>query len=97
MKIDPLATSPQPLGRTAKAKSAPTSGTDGAERATDGAQASAQVHAMPNAPGGSDFDAARVAAIREDIRAGRYEVHPERIASGLLASVRDLLAPENKT
>lgn len=48
---------------------------------------------MPSAPGGSDFDAARVAAIREDIRAGRYEVHPERIASGLLASVRDLLDP----
>ena len=50
-----------------------------------------QVHSLPAAPGGTDFDAARVAAIREDIRAGRYEVHPERIASGLLASVRDLL------
>jgi len=55
-----------------------------------------QVHAMPSAPGGNDFDAARVAAIREDIRAGRYQVHPDRIASGLLASVRDLLDTEPK-
>ena len=51
---------------------------------------------MPSAPGGSDFDAARVAAIREDIRAGRYEIHPERIASGLLTRVRDLLDPQAK-
>jgi len=55
-----------------------------------------QIHALPAAPGGSDFDAARVAAIREDIRAGRYQVHPDRIASGLLASVRDLLDPQGK-
>jgi len=34
-----------------------------------------------------------VAAIREDIRAGRYQIRPERIADGLLASVRDLLTP----
>ena len=51
---------------------------------------SAQVHALPDAKGG-DFDAARVAAIREDIRAGRYQVNPERIADGLMDSVRDLL------
>ena len=30
-------------------------------------------------------------AIREDIRAGRYQVNPERIADGLIDSVRDLL------
>jgi negative regulator of flagellin synthesis FlgM len=55
-----------------------------------------QVRTLPSAPGGSDFDAARVAAIREDIRAGRYEIHPERIASGLLTRVRDLLDPQAK-
>lgn len=54
-------------------------------------QASAHVHSLPTASGSSDFDAARVAAIREDIRAGRYQIRPERIADGLLASVRDLL------
>ena len=55
---------------------------------------SAQVRSLPVAPGGGDFDAARVAAIREDIRAGRYQVNPERIADGLLDNVRDLLAPK---
>lgn len=38
-----------------------------------------------------DFDAARVAEIRESISAGRYQVNPGKIADGLLASVRDLL------
>lgn len=46
---------------------------------------------MPNPAASGEFDAERVAAIREDIRAGRYEVNPERIADGLLNSVRDLL------
>jgi negative regulator of flagellin synthesis FlgM len=71
-------------------------GTEAVERPKQAAQASAHVHSMPAAVGGSDFDAARVAAIREDIRAGRYEIRPERIADGLLASVRDLLDPKGK-
>ena len=40
---------------------------------------------------GGEFDAVRVAQIREAIAAGRYRVDPSRIADGLLASVRDLL------
>lgn len=56
---------------------------------------SARIHQLP-AAGEGDFDAARVAAIREDIRAGRYQFHPERIADGLLASVRELLAGSSK-
>ena len=39
-----------------------------------------------------DFDAGRVAQIRESISAGRYQVDTARIADGLLASVRDLLS-----
>lgn len=38
-----------------------------------------------------DFDAARVAEIRESISAGRYQVNAEKIADGLLDTVRDLL------
>lgn len=38
-----------------------------------------------------DFDAARVAEIRESIRAGSYQVNTARIADGLISSVRDLL------
>ena len=40
----------------------------------------------------SDFDAGRVAQIRESISAGRYQVDTAKIADGLLASVRDLLS-----
>lgn len=39
----------------------------------------------------SDFDAARVAEIRESIRAGRYQVDTAKIADGLISSVRDLI------
>lgn len=39
----------------------------------------------------ADFDAARVAEIRESIRAGRYQVDTAKIADGLLCTVRDLL------
>ena len=38
-----------------------------------------------------DFDAARVAEIRESIRAGSYKVDTARIADGLLSTVRDLI------
>jgi len=95
LKIDPTGPSATPLSRPTKAGAAAASGADGAAApATDTAMG--QVRTLPGTPGGNDFDAARVAAIREDIRAGRYEVHPERIASGLLASVRDLLDPKAK-
>jgi negative regulator of flagellin synthesis FlgM len=95
LKIDPSGLPATLQSRPTKAQAA-ASGVDGAAApATHGAQAMGQVRTLPGTPGG-DFDAARVAAIREDIRAGRYQVHPERIASGLLASVRELLDPEAK-
>jgi negative regulator of flagellin synthesis FlgM len=92
LKIDPSAPSATPLSRTAKGgKVLPATGADAAEGAKESVQVSTgQVHSLPSSPS-TDFDAARVASIREDIRAGRYEIHPERIAKGLLASVRDLL------
>ena len=37
-----------------------------------------------------DFDAARVAEIRESIRAGSYKVDTAKIADGLISSVRNL-------
>jgi len=39
-----------------------------------------------------DFDAGRVAQIRESIAAGRYQVDMGKIADGLLGSVRELLS-----
>ena len=89
MKIDPPAPPAVPFTRSSKSGNA-TTASAGAPSAPKEGTASGQVHLMPQAPGG-DFDAARVAAIREDIRAGRYQVNPEGIADGLLDSVRDLL------
>ena len=63
-------------------------------KAADGVSA-ARVHAvasparLPSIIG--DFDAARVADIRESIRAGNYKVDTARIADGLLSTVRDLI------
>jgi negative regulator of flagellin synthesis FlgM len=37
-------------------------------------------------------DVARVAAIKQAIAEGRFQVNPERIANGLLDSVRQMLA-----
>lgn len=42
-----------------------------------------------------DFDAARVAKIRNDISAGRYKINTASIADGLLASVRDLIGKKS--
>lgn len=42
-------------------------------------------------PPDATFDAAKVQAIREEIRAGRYKMDPARIADGMLASLRNLL------
>jgi len=54
--------------------------------------ASAAVRSAGSDAVGGGFDAARIAAIREEIRAGRYQVHPERIADAMIDSVRELLA-----
>ncbi|MDM0042930.1 flagellar biosynthesis anti-sigma factor FlgM [Variovorax dokdonensis] len=98
MKIDPTAPSASSATRPAKQGSAAAAAAaDAAGRTKDSTvQISAQVHAMPAGATGGEFDAARVAAIREDIRAGRYQVNPERIASGLLDSVRSLLGPDQE-
>ena len=101
MKIDQLAPSATPLPRPTPAPAgtagaAAATGADAAQRAAKAPAPapSAHIRSLPSAAGAAtDFDAARVAAIREDIRAGRYQIRPERIADGLLASVRDLLTP----
>lgn len=40
------------------------------------------------------MDAARVAEIKQAISEGRFQVNPERIADGLLESVRQMLAKQ---
>ena len=66
-------------------------GKSSAAASTSAAQAPAATSQarLPSTTG--DFDAARVAEIRESIRAGRYQGDTAKIADGLISSVRDLL------
>lgn len=64
-----------------------TSAADGASAIR--ASATASPARLPSTLG--DFDAARVAEIRDSIRAGSYKVDTARIADGLLSTVRDLI------
>lgn len=93
MKIDPPAAPATPLSRLVKAAPAAPANAAAIPAADAAPAATGQVRLLQSSALGGDFDAARVAAIREDIRAGRYEVRPERIADGVLASVRELLNP----
>lgn len=102
MKIDKTVTFPKNTPTTPTAPTAPTapaaakSGVSSvstppvsAVAAASQARPVSSTTLLPSASG--DFDAARVAEIRESISAGRYQVDTSRIADGLLASVRDLL------
>lgn len=53
--------------------------------------ASSNVRTLP-AISDDTFDAEKVAAIREDIRSGRYKVNAERVADGMLASIHEMLS-----
>ena len=75
--------------KTAKGSAGAQQSASVAPAAAGQAQPSSPSPLLPSANG--DFDAARVALIREDISAGRYQVNTARIADGLLATVRDLL------
>ena len=47
--------------------------------------------------GEAPVDAKRVADIKQAISEGRFQINPERIADGLLTSVRDMLGRSAKT
>jgi negative regulator of flagellin synthesis FlgM len=92
VKINHTPGSPIPLRPSAKR----TARTAGAE-----AQAPRQdvtggtVHQLPVRTDGT-FDAERVAAIREEIRSGRYRIDPERIADGLIAGLQETLGRDGE-
>lgn len=90
MKID----NPNPLLRPGQTPPRePAQKVDGPARADQQTTASgATTHLSAAATDDSqDIDGARVEEIREAIRDGRLEVRAERIADGLIDSVRDLL------
>lgn len=89
MKIDsqgkPLA---PPQLRTAENRSSSSSKAGEATLQQDSVQLSSSAGISQ---GESTFDADKVAAIRQAISEGRFQVKPEAIADGLLDSVKDLL------
>ncbi len=90
MKIDRNASFLTPVPDTAPAGAAKDK-VDASRSAAgpSGVASSSTAALLPSTNG--DFDAARVALIRENISAGRYQVNTAKIADGLLASVRELL------
>ena len=60
---------------------------------TDSVRLSSQGQAMANAVGGSNqvFDAKKVERIKMVIADGQFHVNSEKVADGLLETVRDLL------
>lgn len=80
---------------------APAAGTKSAEKAsstavptsTDSVRLSSQGQAMAAAVGGSNaaFDAKKVERIKLAIADGQFNVNSEKVADGLLETVRDLL------
>lgn len=90
LKIDNTNASVVPLRLPVRGRTALQSPAVGADEAAVEIAANAQ--ASPG-QGEDSFDVAKVNAIKEEIRSGRYVIDPERIADGILASVRELIPP----
>ena len=55
---------------------------------------SSVAHLQSSGAASEAFDAKKVAEIRQAISEGRFHINPERIADGLIDSVRDMLSKQ---
>lgn len=94
MKIDQTTGSTAPLRLAAKARAGLAQPTPESAAAKQQGAVAGNARQLPQSAD-TPFDAAKVQAIREEIRAGRYKMDPARIADGMLANLRSLL-PGNK-
>lgn len=85
-------------GITQRSSSAPSRLAAAADKAPDdaGLQVELSSSAKLQQSGGA-FDAKRVAEIRQAISEGRFQVNPERIADGLVDSVREMLSQRQRS
>lgn len=90
MKIDQTTGSASPLRPPAEARRTPARPSSEQDGIRGQGQAPSNVRQFPD-PADGTFNADKVAAIREQIRSGQYRINPERIADGLLASLRGLI------
>lgn len=72
--------------RSSRAAQAGAAGEPGSVKPQDGGM---RLRAQAE-PAARTFDARKVEAIRDDIRAGRYRIDPDRIADGMIASLLEL-------
>ncbi|MBL7251731.1 flagellar biosynthesis anti-sigma factor FlgM [Alloalcanivorax marinus] len=68
-------------------------GSDG--QRPDATEAGEVAHLRAPAGDGQDIDRARVEEVRQAIAEGRLEIRADRIADGLIQSVRDLLGEDH--
>lgn len=106
MKIDQIANLPNRVSGTASAAApkdstprapATAASTSTATSATNLNSLAAQARQLQTElvkPSSADFDAARVAEIRQAISDGSYQVNIGKIADGLINTVRDLLGKQ---
>jgi negative regulator of flagellin synthesis FlgM len=100
VKIDSSVKSvaPKPTG----AASRPVAGTKSNASAAAGPQVelssvATQLQAGQVGAVSDTFNAEKVAEIRQAIAEGRFQINPDRIADGLINSVRDMLAQNRRT
>jgi negative regulator of flagellin synthesis FlgM len=96
MKIDNSAKNIGPVPGPAGSRVSGARPVAGAAKAaeTSAGQTAAVVSATLTAVGGAEgtFNSQKVAEIRQAISEGRFQIDPEKIADGLLNSVREMLA-----
>jgi negative regulator of flagellin synthesis FlgM len=96
MKIEnsaqPIGPVPGPAGSRVSGTRPAVGGVKAAE--TSAGQTAAVVSTTLSAVGGAEatFNSQKVAEIRQAISEGRFQIDPEKIADGLLNSVREMLA-----
>ncbi|HEX5678741.1 MAG TPA: flagellar biosynthesis anti-sigma factor FlgM [Alcanivorax sp.] len=95
MKIDNISPLTQP-GTVNQGKGGDKVSTE-APKQGDAANAGEVTHLrQPSTDSGQDIDTARVDEIRQAISEGRLEIRADKIADGLIASVRDLLDADSQ-
>ena len=94
MKIGSSLDIPTPADLPARASAPTTAASSRAAAGTDRVDVSA-AGAQMGAAGAGDFDAAKVDAIRQAIREGRFTVNAGAIADRLIADAAALLGPRN--
>ncbi len=96
MKIinsSPSISTTQDTGRTRGPAATPQKPGTGASERVDISSLSARLQEV--GAGETPVNAQRIAEIKQAISEGRFQINPERIADGLLASVRDMLGRAN--